>query len=108
MKVLLKRMEDKFEISPFKRTKELWQDILTFEAIKGETPREYVERFSLLETRLKINKCPIPPVLLMHHFILKAKLPQLTVQNLLARIKTEDNPRVLVEVKEAYEKLVED
>ena len=44
----------------------------------------------------------------MHHFILKAKLSQLTVQNLLARIKTEDNPRVLVEVKEAYEKLVEE
>ena len=108
MTILLKRMEDKFEISPFKRTKELWKDILEFESEKGETPRRYVERFSILETRLKINSCAVSPVLLMHHFLMKAKLPQLTVQNILAQIKTENNPRVLADVKEAYEKLVEE
>ena len=108
LKTLLKRMEDKFEESPFKRTKKLWKDLLAFEAIKGETPRQYVERFSMLETRMKTNNCTMSAVLLAHHFLIKAKLPAITVQNILARIKTENNPEILSDVKEAYEKPVDE
>ena len=76
--------------------------------MKGENAKQYVERFSMLETRMKINNCSISPILLVHHFLLKANLSPITVQNILARIKTENNPSVLKDVKEAYEKLVEE
>ena len=103
---LLNKMEDKFKVSTWKKAGETWKEVINFKQEDGESPKKYLERFNMLETKLKNINCKISNILLAQHFLLRAKLNPITIQNILAKVETESEEKVLKQVKNTFETLV--
>ena len=103
---LLEKMEGKFKVSNWKRAGEIWKDVLEFKQEENETPKKYLERLIILETKLKNANCKISNILLAQHFLQRAKINYISVKNILAKVDTDDEEKVLQQTKENYERLV--
>ena len=66
---LLIKMDKKFTKSNWKTAGEIWKDLLEFQVAENESPKTYLERWNILETRIKNAKCTISPIMLAHHFL---------------------------------------
>ena len=60
----------------------------------------------MMETKLKNVNCKISNILLAQHFLQRAKLNPITIQNILAKVETESEEKVLKQVKQTFEILV--
>ena len=92
---LLEKMESKFKISSWKKAGTFWKEILHFKQEDGETAKKYLERFNLMETKLKNSNCKISNILLAQHFLQKSNLNSISIQNILSKVNTEDEEKVL-------------
>ena len=106
VKMLLNKMESKFKVSNWKKAGDIWKDVINFKQEEGEIPKKYLERFNMLETRLRNANCKISNILLAQHFLQRAKLNEITVQNILSKVDTENESKVLKETKDSFETLV--
>lgn len=103
---LFEKMDKKFSKSTWKMAGEIWKEVLDFKVKEGEDPKKYLERWNILQTRLKNAKCVISPIMLAHHFLNGANLNNLTKQNIQASVDLDDGEKVLDKIKNKFEKLV--
>ena len=103
---LLNKMEGKFKVSNWKKAGDIWKELLNFKKEEGDTPKKYLEKFNLLETKIRNARCKVSNILLAQHFLQRANLNAITVQNILSKVDTEDDEKVLKQTKESFDILV--
>merc|ERR1711994_154525 len=103
---LIEKMEGKFEVSKWKKTGEIWEELIKFEIKEGETPKQYLSRFKQLESKIKNARMSISPQYLAHHFLMKANLDHLTIRSTLAMANLESEEEVLKHIQKKYEDIV--
>ena len=75
----IEKMEGKFEVSKWKKTDQIWEELIKFQIKEDETPKQYLSRFKQLESKIKNARTTISPQYLGHHFLLRANLNHLTI-----------------------------
>ena len=103
---LIEKMEGKFEVSKWKKTGKIWEELIKFQIKEDETPKQYLSRFKQLESKIKNVKTIISPQYLVHHFLLRANLDHLTIQSTLAMANFENNEEVFKHIQKKYEDIV--
>ena len=68
--------------------------------------KKYLERFNLMETKLKNSNGSILNILLAQHFLQRSKLGNRSIQNILSKVETENEENVLKDIKKKYEILI--
>ena len=81
---LFTRLEARFKVSKWKESGDFVKEFVNFRQKDEETPKQYMQRFEMLETRLRNLGLFISDMLLSQHFLQKANLKDLTVQAILA------------------------
>ena len=102
---LIEKMEGKFEVSKWKKTGEIWEELIKFQIKEDETPKQYLRRFKQLESKIKNARTTISPQYLAHHFLLRANLDHLTIRSILAMANLESEEEVLKHIQKKYEDL---
>ena len=82
------------------------QEFVSFKQREDETPKKYLQRFEMLEVRLRNLNLIISDMLLAQHFLHKANLKDLTTQAILAQVNTNDEENILTNVKESFTNIV--
>ena len=54
-------MEGKFEVSKWKKTGKIWEELTKFQIKEDKTPKQYLNRFKQLEIKIKNAKTTISP-----------------------------------------------
>ena len=54
-------MEGKFKVSKWKKTSKIWEELTKFQIKEDETPKQYLNRFKQLESKIKNGKTTISP-----------------------------------------------
>ena len=72
-------MKEKFEVSKWKKTGEIWEELIKFQIKEDEMPKQYLSRFKQLESKIKNARMTISPQYLGHHFLLRADIDHLTI-----------------------------
>ena len=103
---LVEKMEQKFKVSNWKRAGNMWKEILEFKQDDDDTPKKYMEKFNIMETKLKNSNCTISNILLAQHFLRRSKLGSLSIQNILSKVDMENEANVLKDIKKKYEILI--
>ena len=103
---LIEKMKGKFEVSRWKKTGEIWEELIKFQIKEDETPKQYLSRFKQLESKIKNAKTSISPHYLAQHFLSRANLDPLTVQSIIAMVDLEKDEEVLEEIQKKYENVV--
>ena len=102
----LLRFRVKFEVSSWRKAEDFWKEIINFKSEAQETTKQYLERFNMMEAKMRQMGKNIPDIFMAVHFIEQSKINELAKQNILARIDLNDQDRVLAKVKKAFEDLV--
>ena len=79
----IKKIKEKFEASHWKKCRDTWDQITTFKRQKNEGPKEYLEKWSELETEIRNSGEAISPMFLANHFTERIGLPDTTKQSIL-------------------------
>ena len=108
LKELHARMEREFEVSKWKKAGEIWCEVLEFKCKEGENPREYLQRFNLLENKIKNIEAQVSNLFLAQHFLMRSGLQMITVQNIISKIEVNSEKSVLSDVKRKYNEIVGD
>ena len=103
---LIEKMEGKFEVSKWKKTGEIWEELIKFQIKEDETPKQYLSRFKQLESKIKNARTTISPQYLGHHFLLRANLDHLTIRSILAMANLQSEEEVLKHIQKKYEDIV--
>ena len=83
---LIEKIEGKFEVSNWKKTGEIWEELIKFQIQEDEMPKQYLSRFKQLESKIKNARTTISPQYLGHHFLLRANLDHLMIQSILVMV----------------------
>ena len=103
---LIEKMERKFEVSKWKKTGKIWEELIKFQIQEDESPKQYLSRFKQLESKIKNARTTILPQYLGHHFLLRANLDHLTIQSILAMANLDSDKEVLKHIQKKYEEIV--
>ena len=57
--ILLCKMEGMFEISKWKKASKIWEELTKFQIKEDETPKQYLNRFKQLKSKIKNAKTTI-------------------------------------------------
>ena len=95
---LIEKMEGKFEISKWKKTGEIWEELVKFQMKEDKTPKQYLSRFKQLESEIKNAKMTILPQYLGHHFLDRANLDHLTIRSILAMANLYNEEEILKQI----------
>ena len=58
---LICKMEGKFKVSKWKKTGKTWEELTKFQIKEDETPKQYLNRFKQLQSKIKNGKTTISP-----------------------------------------------
>ena len=100
------RLKEKFDISPWEKSENVWKDLLNFKAKEDEKTKEYIESFNEIESKMRNVGNIIPDMFLAIHLVEKAMIPEHSRQSVLSNIKLEDKKTVLKEVKKKMENIL--
>ena len=96
---ILSKIKDFMEESEWTRNVALAKDFENFCQKDGESNRDYIGRFSNLETKLRNEKAGISNMFLAGWIMNKSKISQAEKNNILANFDTEDKENILKNLK---------
>ena len=102
---ILKKIEEFMEESEWTRNVSLAKEFEKLSQKEGESNREYVVRFSNIETKLKNEKVGISNIFLAGWLLNKSRIPQAEKNNILANFDLEDKENILKNLKKKIRNL---
>ena len=84
---------------------EAWKEFIEMNQMDGETIRDFVLRFELLEANLRNANLPIPSTALAIQLLMKSNLSSMSKENVLAKVNLDKNEDLHSNVKKTLREL---
>ena len=85
--------------SKWNKTVKLVKDFKEFKQNEDEKNKDFVTRFSTMETRMKNAGSELPKMWMAAELVSKSKMNGIQKHNILSTVNTEDNPNILKDMK---------
>ena len=105
-KEFIKKLQEKFDISNWEKSQNLWREILQFKAKEDEKTKEYLMRFQEMESRMRNLGNVIPDTFMAIHVLEQAIIPEHSKQSVISNIDLEDKKTVFKNVKKKMEQIL--
>ena len=96
---ILDKIRDFMDESKWNKTVQLVKDFRDFKQENEEKSKDFVTRFSTMETRMKNASSELPKLWLAAELLTKSRINGIQKHNILSNVKTDDNPNILKDIK---------
>ena len=105
LSVILNKIGDFIDESKWNKTIKLVKDFKNFKQEESENNKEFVTRFTTMETRMKNVGTELPKLWLAAELVTRSKLNKLQKHNVLSTVDTEDDVNILKIIKKKLKDL---
>ena len=103
----IEKLKEKFDVSNWEKSGNLWKEFLQFKAKDDEKTKEYLMRFQEMESRMRNLGNVVPDTFMAHHVLEQANIPEHSKQSVISNIDLEDKRTVLKNVKKKMDDFLE-
>ena len=105
IKIILEQIKEFIDETKWNKTIKLVKDFGEMKQGESENNKEFITRFSMMETRMKNAGSLLPGRWLAAELVSKSRMNHLQKHNILATVDTEENPNILKDIKKKMKDL---